>query len=63
MRRFRKDVKPKEVRFTRLIKLLTASVGPVLTWARCQAAIDQHPLGAWVGIGQRDVSERQRGME
>ena len=26
-------------RLTRLIKLLTASVGPLLTWAVCQAAI------------------------
>ena len=26
-------------RFTRLIKLLTASVGPLVTWASCRAAI------------------------
>jgi hypothetical protein len=29
----------KAARLTRLIKLLTASVGPLLTWAWCQAAI------------------------
>ena len=34
----RKLVKPKAARFTLLIKL-TASVGPLLTWAACQAAI------------------------
>ena len=32
-------MKPKAARFTRLIKLLTASVGPLVTWAWCQAAI------------------------